>query len=367
MTRQSLSPEELSGFRAQCRAAGKRIVSTSGCFDLLHTGHVCMLERAKALGDVLVVGLNSDASVRRLKGEGRPLIPQQQRARLLTALRPVDYVTIFDDLLPAGYLARLQPDVYCKAADYATEALPEREVVLAQGGEVRILPLEPGLSTSAVIGRIAASASAACEPDRRTEAQTSAAGRHVLEQLLEGANVIRQSAYQLAITIEEVGCQIAAALLTHKVLLCGNGGSAADAQHVAAELVGRFRNDRNPLPAIALTTDTSVLTAVSNDFGYEQVFARQVAALGLAGDILIAISTSGKSANVVLAAREARKKGLTVIALTGAERSPLSEHAHLCLRVPAHDTALIQQAHISILHAICDQVDRILPHIADAN
>ena len=192
-------------------------------------------------------------------------------------------------------------------------------------------------------------------------------GQRALEQLLEGANVIRQSAYQFATTIEEIGSQIAATLPTHKVLLCGNGGSAADAQHVAAELVGRFRSDRNPLSAIALTTDTSVLTAIANDFGYKEVFARQVAALGVAGDILIAISTSGKSANVVLAAREAHKKGLTVIALTGAERSPLSEHAHLCLRVPAHDTAFIQQAHISILHAICDQVDRVLLHIVDRN
>ena len=144
-----------------------------------------------------------------------------------------------------------------------------------------------------------------------------------------------------------------------KVLLCGNGGSAADAQHIAAELVGCYEKQRRSWPAIALTTDTSALTAVSNDLGYEQVFARQVAGLAQAGDVLIAISTSGKSKNVLRAAEAAREIGCKTIALTGATAEPLGSLCNIAVAVPSNRTSRVQEAHITIGHLWCEMVDQI--------
>ena len=145
-----------------------------------------------------------------------------------------------------------------------------------------------------------------------------------------------------------------------KILLCGNGGSAADAQHIAAELVGRYEQQRRAFPAISLTTDTSALTAVSNDYGYEEVFARQVEALAVAGDVLIAISTSGKSPSVVKAADQARARGCKTIALTGCSGEPLTSHCDLAVVVPSDRTSRVQEAHITIGHLWCEMVDRAL-------
>ncbi len=146
-----------------------------------------------------------------------------------------------------------------------------------------------------------------------------------------------------------------------KILLCGNGGSAADAQHIAAELVGRFVGERAPLPAIALTVDTSILTAVANDYGFEQVFARQVSALGATGDVLVAISTSGKSPNVLAACRAARARGVRVVALTGESGGLLADLSDVCVRVPSRNTSRIQECHLTIGHLFCEVID----HLAD--
>jgi len=143
----------------------------------------------------------------------------------------------------------------------------------------------------------------------------------------------------------------------HKILLCGNGGSAADAQHIAAELVGRYEQERRSWPAIALTTDTSALTALSNDYGYDEVFARQVSGLAAPGDVLIAISTSGKSANVIRAAEQAKALGCKTIALTGAGAEPLASVCDLAVIVPADKTSRVQEAHIAIGHLWCEMVD----------
>ena len=160
--------------------------------------------------------------------------------------------------------------------------------------------------------------------------------------------------------IERSGQMICDALASErKILLCGNGGSAADAQHIAAELVGCYEKQRRSWPAIALTTDTSALTAVSNDLGYEQVFARQVAGLAQAGDVLVAISTSGKSKNVLRAAEQARELGCKTIALTGATAEPLRSLCHIGVAVPSNRTARVQEAHITIGHLWCEMVDHV--------
>ena len=145
-----------------------------------------------------------------------------------------------------------------------------------------------------------------------------------------------------------------------KVLLCGNGGSAAEAQHLAAELVGRFSGPRRALPALALTTDAAVVTALANDFGYEHVFARQIEAHGQPGDVLVAISTSGQSANTVRALEVARARGLRTIALLGRDGGAMRKLADLALLVGEQDTARIQEAHVFIVHALCAVVEAAL-------
>ena len=145
-----------------------------------------------------------------------------------------------------------------------------------------------------------------------------------------------------------------------KLLLCGNGGSAADAQHIAAEFVNRFELERPPLPALALTTDTSIITCIGNDYNFDDVFAKQVKALGVEGDILLAISTSGNSPNILSAAKAASNQGIYVVGLTGNDGGKLKEFADSCFIVDSNSTARIQESHILFGHIICKLVDYIL-------
>jgi D-sedoheptulose 7-phosphate isomerase len=146
----------------------------------------------------------------------------------------------------------------------------------------------------------------------------------------------------------------------HKVLLAGNGGSAGDAQHIAGEFLGRFSYDRDPIAALALTTDSSVLTAIGNDYGYEQVFERQIRGLGVPGDVLFALSTSGRSRNILRAIGAARDKRLTVIGFTGRSGGEMRRHCDICLMAPSDVTPLIQQIHMIAAHAICGLIEQRL-------
>jgi D-sedoheptulose 7-phosphate isomerase len=166
-------------------------------------------------------------------------------------------------------------------------------------------------------------------------------------------------------TMLNVAGRIAAAIVAalragNKLLLVGNGGSAADAQHIAAEIVGRYKQERPAYAAIALTTDTSALTAIGNDYGYDQVFARQVEGLGQRGDVLLAISTSGRSPSILNALRKARQRGLTTVGFTGAKGQPMAELCDLLLVAPSDDTAIIQQIHLATAHGICAVVEQAL-------
>jgi len=143
----------------------------------------------------------------------------------------------------------------------------------------------------------------------------------------------------------------------HKIILFGNGGSAADSQHIAAELIGRFQKKRRSLPAIALTTDTSILTALGNDYGYDIVFARQIDGLGQRGDVALGISTSGNSINVIQGIKKAKRKGLATISLTGCGGGRLAKITDISIIVPSKKTARIQESHICIAHAICELVE----------
>lgn len=146
----------------------------------------------------------------------------------------------------------------------------------------------------------------------------------------------------------------------NKILLCGNGGSAADSQHLAAELVSRYKRNRRALPAIALTTDSSILTSAGNDYGYEYTFSRQVEALGRKGDVLIAISTSGNSPNVLRAVKMANKMSITTVGFTGEKGGDLIDLVDLCFNVPSSNTPRIQEVHITAGHALCDILEQEL-------
>lgn len=164
-----------------------------------------------------------------------------------------------------------------------------------------------------------------------------------------------------ATKLSELAVVVAAAITNgKKILLCGNGGSASDAQHIAAEFVGRFVNDRRALASIALTTDTSILTAVGNDYGYDEVFARQVEGLGKEGDILIAISTSGNSENVIRAVNSAKLLGMQSVSLTGKSGGKLHEMCDFNFCVERPTTAHIQECHITFLHMLCALVEKEL-------
>ena len=146
----------------------------------------------------------------------------------------------------------------------------------------------------------------------------------------------------------------------NKLLIAGNGGSAADAQHIAAEIVGRYKKDRPAYAAIALTTDTSALTAIGNDYGFEQVFARQVEGLGKRGDVLLALTTSGRSPNILAALKAARQQGLVTIGFTGAKGTALGASCDHLLLAPSEDTAVIQQIHMAFAHGICEVIEQTL-------
>jgi D-sedoheptulose 7-phosphate isomerase len=180
----------------------------------------------------------------------------------------------------------------------------------------------------------------------------------MIDQLRANIDAHIQAVQQLTSDHIETIVRIADAIVSSinsggKLMLAGNGGSAADAQHIAGEFIGRFLYDRRPLPAIALSTDTSVLTCVGNDYSYDDVFARQVEALGCDGDVFWGLSTSGNSANVVAAAEAAKRRGATVVGFTGRKGGKLAKIADLCLAVPADRTDRIQELHMLAYHLVC--------------
>src|SRR5712672_4439572 len=164
----------------------------------------------------------------------------------------------------------------------------------------------------------------------------------------------------LATARKIVAAMVAALRSANKLLIIGNGGSAADAQHIAAEIIGRYKQDRPAYAAIALTTDTSALTAVANDYGFEQVFARQVEGLGQRGDVLLALSTSGRSPNILAALRSARTRGLVTVGFTGSKGEALRSLCDHLLVAPSDDTPVVQQIHLAVAHGICDQIEQTL-------
>jgi D-sedoheptulose 7-phosphate isomerase len=326
----------------------EKIVFTNGCFDVIHPGHVDLLRRAKELGTTLVVGINSDSSVRKIKGPDRPAVSEEGRKQVLMALRSVDEVRIFDEPTPERLIQEIEPDVLVKGGDWKIDEIVGADFVRQRGGEVYSLPLVEGYSSTSILDSLTVDRS----PETVNRGDTlsasldehsivmSALSNHGREMIQDCANIILDTVRQ-----------------GRKLLICGNGGSAADAQHIAAEFVGRYETERRALPAIALTTDTSALTALANDYDFERIFSRQVEALANEGDCLLAISTSGSSPNVISAVMTARRLGCRVVGMTGKNGKKLASLSDACLMVPASRTARIQEAHITVAHIWCEIVD----------
>ncbi len=181
-----------------------------------------------------------------------------------------------------------------------------------------------------------------------------------LDETVEAFTAFRDSAEQRRVMEDMANAIVDCFRAGRKLMLCGNGGSAADAQHISTEFISRLMFDRAPLPALALTTDSSALTAIGNDYGFEKVFERQVLGLGQEGDILIGISTSGTSSNVLRAFDAAKTKGVVCFAFAGAKPGPMRERCETVLAAPSTKTAIIQQIHITAAHIICGLVERTM-------
>ena len=181
-----------------------------------------------------------------------------------------------------------------------------------------------------------------------------------LKQSLAALERATQDAALLSTARKIAAAVIAAFRSGNKLLIIGNGGSAADAQHIAAEIIGRYKQDRPAYAAVALTTDTSALTAIANDYGFEKVFARQIEGLGRRGDVLLALSTSGRSPNILAALRTARERGLVTIAFTGSKGEALGTHCDHLLVAPTDDTPVVQQIHLVLAHGICEEIEQTM-------
>lgn len=326
-------------------------VFTNGCFDIIHPGHVDLLERAKSLGTKLIVGINSDNSVRTIKGAGRPFLDQESRKAVLLGLRSVDEVFIFEELTPENLINEIKPEVLVKGGDWKIEEIIGAEFVLKNGGAVYSLPLKGDFSSSKIVDKIRetnANKPFTDSPERSSAENFLKQHLQVFEKLLtENIDSIEDCARVIEETLRR----------GNKLLLCGNGGGATVAQRLAAEFVERFETERRACPAIALTTDASTLTAIADDYDFDKLFARQIEALAIEGDCLIAFSTSGKSPNIIAAVMKARGKNCQVIGLTGAGGKKLASLCDACVVVPAEKTTRIREAHIAVAHFWCEMID----------
>jgi len=309
---------------------------------------VDLLERAKSFGTKLIVAINSDESVRAIKGPGRPVQREDARRSVLLGLKAVDEVLIFDARTPEEVIKSIRPDVLVKGGDWKIDEIIGADFVQSYGGKVLSLPLIEGFSSTSIIDQIA-------KGPISSNGTTTGLIHDSIEQHIA---VFRNLAVETTASIDECLQIILSTFKAgKKVLLCGNGGSAADAQHIAAEFVGRYESERRALPAIALTTDTSAITALANDYDFERIFSRQVDALATEGDCLIAISTSGNSRNVISAVMSARSLGCKVVGMTGSDGRKLSALCDASVLVPSKRTARIQEAHITIAHIWCEMID----------
>lgn len=345
-----LDLRDVVALRERWRRDERTVALATGGFDLLHPGHLALFSRARGLAHVLIVGVEGDGLVLARRGAGRPVTPAADRAMLVAALACVDAVFITEEQSVTSLIETLRPDVVVDAQGPVTAANVSADDVSRLGSRLVLVPLLPGYSTSHLIARAA---------DALVRSRAQADPR--LSGLVDSIRVKDRLLAECGDSIIKTGQLLVRTLVGgRRVFLFGNGGSAAEAQHIAAELVGRFQRERPPLPAIALTTDTSALTAIGNDYGFEHVFARQVEALAQPGDAVIALSTSGASPNVLAGVAAARRKACVVIGVTGIRGHALARLCDGAVVVPSGITSRIQEASLTIGHLWCEMVDRAL-------
>jgi rfaE bifunctional protein nucleotidyltransferase chain/domain len=334
------------------RAQGKTVVTANGCFDLLHFGHLSLLMGAKSLGDILIVGVNSDRMVKKIKGAGRPIFPEKERASLLVSLEYVDHVIVYDDILPNDLLGRIRPDIHCISGEYAQKKLPEKEVVEKSGGKVEVLPFILGYTTTDIIQKINRHQ---IEPD--VQASPSKGKDAITDYLFESSNHIRCMAYQNGETLTRIAGQMANVIKSNKkIIFCGDVGSDGDARYFASELNRRFSPGSKRLPATLISNNHSEISDISN----KDVFSRPLKAGGKPGDLLIILTANGNSKAIVMAGETARENGMQIIAFTGNVDSPFHDLCDEILSIGSQKRTMIQQGFITAFNGIYSLLEQLL-------
>lgn len=333
-------------------------VFTNGCFDILHPGHVDLLERCKSLGTELIVGINSDESVRKIKGAERPFLDQASRKAILCGLKSVDEVYIFEELTPENLIKQINPNVLVKGGDWKIEEIIGADFVIKNGGKVFSLPLKGDFSTSGIAEKIrnagrAEKNSVKKMVSRESDFSVATEFRQHIEiferMLKEQIDSIAEAHDLLEETFER----------GKKLLLCGDNDSAAVAQYIATSFVEQNDINRRVLPVVALARASAAQIPFNNDDDFAIIYADQIEASANEGDCLLAVSASGNSPNVIAAAMSARRKNCRVIALTGAGGKKLASLSDVCAMVPSQITARILEAHIAIAHIWRERLERI--------
>ena len=348
-----VSLEQAVEISSKLRKEGRKIVTTNGAFDILHIGHERYLKEAKKLGDVLMVGVNSDRSPHFKSKSGRPVVPGDERAEMLDSLKPVDYVFLFDDETPNRWVELIKPDFHIKASDasYGIEQCVERFAVEKAGGKVVLIPKTHGKSTTNIIEKV-------LEAYRTPTEQRKFKAGDMTDNLDDIIDVLNRTKKIHSETIKEIANSIVSCYRHGgKVILFGNGGSFSDALHFAGELEGAYKNRSRPALAALVPANPSALTALANDFGYDFVFRKFVEANAKPGDVVVGLSTSGNSPNVVKGLQEARRMGAKTVAFTGESGGKMKSEVDILLNVPSASTGYIQIAHSASYHIICDIVE----------
>lgn len=325
---------------SQLKKQNKKIVFTNGCFDVLHLGHIELLKKCKELGDVNIVGLNSDASVKKLKGETRPINNQHQRSQFLSYLPFVDYIVIFDEETPLNLIKKISPDFLIKGADYLPQNIVGFDFVTSYGGKVLTFDFNINKSSTKIIE--------AMKADSNKIFQKLSNLKNTIEKLLDDA--VFGQAIENVVQMLKNNLKKGAFIYT-----IGNGGSSEQAKHFATELLGHYKNYNVFYPCICLADDYVNLTALSNDYGFNNVFSKQIETLGKPNDVLFAISTSGSSENILNALKVAKKIGMTTILLTG-KNAKNYDFVDYKISVDCEDTATIQELHLVVIHYLAERI-----------
>ena len=326
--------KELKKIVNNLKRQGNRIVFTNGCFDVFHLGHLTLLNECKKYGDILVVGLNSDSSVKRLKGEDRPINCEANRVKFLELLDCVDYIIVFNEDTPLNLIKELMPDILIKGKNYNQDNVVGADIVKANGGEVYCLDFGIEISSTKIIDK-----TLNAFDQRKKLNEKIREDNYLNEQIKNATELIKTSINK-----------------NKKIFVCGNGGSASEANHFMAELVGSFNKNKKALPCISLCSDSTLLTALTNDFKHEELFVQQLKALKQDGDLLICFTTSGKSSNIVSVLKYAHKNHLNSIAFCGNYLDDVLPYTNICISVPTSKTEMIQEAHLSYIHIIVSGV-----------